>query len=384
MINYDLDFSSIMPSMVESLIASFGWEKKKSFPSRVNVWHYKSQNEAIWVPQQSIFSDYEDCIKKIIKQLSARHELSEVEITEQLKQYYYHKDLMKIRVISDDVNDGKIQYNDGTDIYNSLKEIIKGSMRAVSGITKANKDLFNTDCSLGQTDIGSYIVNIYCPIIETPDDHEQSQLPSIGSSGIGRQINQKTFKRLEYINNLLSSINNDVNDNVVAALVEQGFTKKECQAVENLFGSKGHRDWEIKFIWSKVCKHDTTTSIVRFDHQKSTAAHKLVKKISSLGESKSKVTLQGRILGLERDYNDQLGSVKFITEIEGKDRKVTVHLNESDFKVAHSANDIRSLVSVTGELTETQAGKRKYYQIHDINKFTLYSPPENLQLDIKH
>ena len=256
-------------------------------------------------------------------------------------------------------------------------------LKHVSGVKKEFKELFSNDTLLGQTQIGSYVIKTYTPIIRINDVASQQEMANIEGKGLGRQIVQKLIKRLELIISIYKVINEENSTtSIIEKLIENGFTKKECVAIENLFGSKGHRDWELKVHWAKQLDQSKSDSLVRFDHSYSYAARKVVEYLDTLQSNKSLVTVEGRVTGLNRDYDEELGTVKLKAKIKERECTVTLHLNEVDFDIAHSANAGRATIKVRGELTETKVGKRRFYEIHNIEEVTLLSPPENFELDL--
>lgn len=377
-----IDYSKVSAEDLQNFVKDFGWKKVKTFEDNTTVWKSDKYKAVFWLPPNNLYDDFPSVVNNILSSLAEVTDKDISEISDVLVQYYNDKDLLKLRVISDDVSSGQIQIDDGTKLYESLQTLISSTIKHVSGIKKEFKDLFNNDTLLGQTEIGSYVVKTYTPIIQVIDNSDQEEIRHVERKGLGRQIILKLINRLNLIIEIYKTVNIENSaSGVVGKLLENGFTKKECVAIENLFGSKGHRDWELKVHWAKKLDLSKADVLVTFDHSYSYAAKKVVDYLGTLQPKKSHVTVEGRVTGLVRDYDEELGTVKLKTTIKKKECAVTLHLNENDFSVAHSANAGRSIIKVKGELTETKVGKRTLYEIHNIEKLTLLDTPENFKLN---
>jgi uncharacterized protein YfeS len=384
MINTIIDYYKITPSTLENFIKDLGWKKIKQYQDNTTVWKSGEYQDVFWLPARNDYDDFPNVVNKILESLSNSTGRDIDEFTEELIQYYNDKDLLKLRVISEDVDRGQIHIQDGTSIYESLQVLLSSAVKHVSGIGQKLKQQFNDDTLLGQTAIGSYIVKTYTPVLEIDDEPEQHDLGQIERKGLGRQIIQKLIIRLNLIISIYKTVNLEGSAvNVGESLLENGFTKKECLAIENLFGSKGHRNWELKVLWAKALDQSKDNTLVKFDHSYSSAANKVVKYLETLQSDMSTVTVEGRVTGLDRDYDEELGTVKLKGRVKKKECTVTLHLNEVDFDVAHSANARRATIKVTGELTETKIGKRKLYEMHNIEELILLQRPENLELNLE-
>jgi hypothetical protein len=383
MINTEINYSKVTSEILASFLGDLGWCKTKNYQDGTSVWTSNEYKDVFWLPPHNNFDDFSDVVNRIIQLLSISLNKEESELAEELIQYYNNKDLLQLRVISEDVNQGTIQIDDGTSLYESLQILISSSLKRVSGIKQEFKELFSNETLLGHPSKGSYIVRTYTPVIEIEDKTQQSDLAQIEKKALGRQITQKLISRLNLIISIYKKVNEDNSaTNVADKLLENGFTKKECIAIENLFGSKGHRDWELKVLWAKMIDKNKPNTILKFDHSYSSAARRVVNYLDSLQSKISPITIEGRVTGLIRDYDEELGTVKLKAKVHGKECTVTIHLNEGDFDVAHIANVDRATIKVKGELTETKVGKRKYYEIHNIEQIKLLPPPENIELDL--
>ncbi|MDP5137849.1 hypothetical protein ORJ04_17995 [Rheinheimera baltica] len=376
-----IDYKRVTPELLQQFISDLGWKKIREYDDQTSVWKSDSYGNAFWLPPCNKYDDFPFVVSKILTSLSQVMGVSPSEFSDILVQYYNDKDLIKLRVVSEDVKKGSIQISDGTKLYESLQTLIEAASRRISGVTKDIRDLFSSDTLLGQTEVGSYVVKTYTPVIYLDESIEQNNIIAVEKKAIGRQILDRLIRRLSIICDIYKSVNSQSPmDDVVSKLVENGFTKNECIAIENLFGNKGHRDWELKVYWAKQVDSTKLDSFIKFDHAFSSAAGKVVDYLKAVDSDKSNVTVEGRVTGLERDYDEDLGTVKLRSIIKGKECTVTLNLNERDFQIAHSANASRSSIEVSGELTETKIGRRTIYQMQDIDELKLIPTPENFEM----
>ncbi|MFT7007640.1 MAG: hypothetical protein ACJAXJ_002169 [Colwellia sp.] len=361
--NYlDVDTSEITPAMLENIMLYFGWSKLKSFPKKADVWKSKDNTKKQWVPNIIELADYDEKIYEIINSIAESEKLTEAEVALQFKQLYNSRDLIQLRIVSNDVTEGNIVFGDGIKLFDSFKTLVNGAISEVSGAIKDVKDSFLNESILGQTAVGSYIINAYLPLLNEPiKDLEQPQLKNVDGSGIGRKINQTLINRLDILNHVLSNYSDKHSNEQIDALLRVGYTKKECESIESLFGKSGNRSWEIKVLWSGVLPNPRgQNSFVRFDKSVATNAHKITNKLKDTKLHEG-VKLIGRVVGLKRDYDDKLGHVTIKTTFEKQDITISAEMDDNCYSIADKANDSKSHVTVKGNLIKAQVGKYTKY-----------------------
>ncbi len=356
----NFEYELLTAPALNSFLNSYGWEVIKTFGNGVQVWKTNEGRKKLWIPTDNTFDDFEDAIEEVIQVLASEENISEEEAILRLKQAYITKDLLQIRVDASDIKSGNISFNDGVNVFNSLKNIVLGAIKELSGSHAGLKTKYFLETDLGQTAQGSYIVNAYLPLLDEPEsDLDQLQLENLEGETIGRQVNKTLINRLV----ILKKILNDYSDNNSNALIQQlltiGYTKQECDAVAKLFGEVGNRDWQVKVLWSHSQESaPQQVSLVEFSNRDATKIRKISDKLKST-DIKEGVSIAARVVGLKRDHalNETTGTVSLKFMIGDVEKTLTSEMDEQAYTIANEAHKSKKYVQVEGNLMKAKIGR---------------------------
>jgi len=369
MSNLSLDYHKVTPSMLEHTMDHFGWSKIKSFPNQRAVWASSTGDVKQWLPLSQQFDDYDQIVTQAIDSISKNSQVSVSDVDLYINQFFNNKDLVQIRIDADDVQTGRIEFDDGVNLFGAFKQIVKVAVREVVGTIKDAKESFLEQCELGQTAVGSYVINAYLPVyceIEQSDTGQRDM--DVGSSDLGRKINLTLINRLAQLNSIIADYSSENSIQIVHKLLSLGYTKTECEAVETLFGKKGERNWEVSVLWSKAIETDVNqVSFVRFDKSTSANVHSITKSLKHTS-SKKKQKLEGRVVQLSRDYGQNSGKIAFKTIWQDKEVKIDVMLNDEDYEIATKAHSTKLNISIIGDLNIIDKGKNSTYVVNHVEK----------------
>lgn len=199
---------------------------------------------------------------------------------------------------------------------------------------------------MGQTQLGSYVVSLHSPLYRVGTS-EESELFD-GNVSLGRMINKMFYAKLAKVSAVFSEeVDNEI---IIQKLLELRLDKKECDALIDIFGSKAHRDFEVKIDWSSKelieDKYDSPISFFARD------AQKIVKYREVLKEKKTEknVQLSGEIADLHRGYEDELGRAKLRTKYQDREISVSFTVSEESYPIIANAHVEKKIVTLTGEL----------------------------------
>jgi hypothetical protein len=359
-----LDYNLVKADALEYFLLSYGWVVVKSFKNGVDVWKSKRNQKKVWVPKDCTFDDYEEAIEEVIDVLAFEEQLSSEEVVLRLKQLYLAKDLLQIRVDASDIKSGNISFNDGVHVFNSLKDIMLGAVKELSGSFKGLKSKFMLDTDLGQTAIGSYIVNAYLPLLNELDtDSKQLQLDNLDGETIGRKVNKTLINRLIKLKKIIDHYS-DTNSNVlIQELLTIGYTKQECNAVEKLFGEVGNRDWQVKVLWSHVQQEPSNqVSFVEFSKNDAVIVRKISEKLKST-DVREGVSIFARVVGLKRDHalEETTGTVTIKSDIGDIECTIKAEMDDVCYAIANDAHKRKKYVKIEGDLLKARIGKLKRF-----------------------
>ena len=184
----------------------------------------KNREIFITVPKDEDSSDYNDRVKQIIEKLSIVHKIKKGLIYQHIE--YMNYDILKLKLRSGKSKDNTLLLKDYPEIIENLRKIIKFSLCSEWEFKKSytkpfhKVDLVADRCKVGQTEKGSYVFNIFVPILEKIstikklNSNEKEKLKYLGRNSIIRLINglkeakdinienktkfESNFERLEY------------------------------------------------------------------------------------------------------------------------------------------------------------------------------------------
>lgn len=171
------DLGGITPQAMDRYLYLLGWRRDDLFHNK-SVWKYTKDEEPemqLLVPARDDLPDYLLRIKNVISILSALNEVKESDVLRDLRTTY--SDRLEFRIISQFAEAGKLPLDYAADCIEGIKGLILYSACAVQDAKpiclKANKYAKRTlsQFELGQTDIGSFVINVDAKVSDENDDH---------------------------------------------------------------------------------------------------------------------------------------------------------------------------------------------------------------------
>jgi hypothetical protein len=362
-INYEL----VTPNMLFELASDFGWKLDKDFENGRSVWFNDERDSALWIPTQKQFSDYQNAVNRIIKNIAKDLKVDVSQVIENLTLKYSDKDLIEFRFVAPDTEDGNIPMGDGTSVFYAIQSLFNNSVKAAKNVSQNVKDIFIANSQYSQTKYGSYVVTLYTPTLKEESENNNA-LPNMQKS-VGREINKRLFSRLKYLHKTINSQKSVNITLTLNGLFEEGFTKSEFEAIEKLFGSRGHREWEVSAKWSGTNQdldENSKSDSVLFSLSDYEPIHEIVEKLKIIEEQAIEVTLYGQIEGSKRGYEEEIGNASLKATYKGKSISIRLNLTDELYVLAQKANSNKYDVRVLGKLTEMTVGRYKKYYMEDV------------------
>lgn len=340
--------------LFEEFLTKQGWVRLKELEA-FSIWNIKenpSFNTDIRILNLKS-SDYVDDIEfteAAIEKLASYFSSSKELITQTIldKSNIIKQGKISFRVIANDVIDGKIAFKDGIELLKSSRSFIENFARSAqkkkavfNGKKTTDVATFMDDVKLGQTQQGSYIVNIYYPIEQTPINEDLTQ------TSFSECVSQNISSGLNALSAYLNQGDNAPND--VGDFIQKGISTNLCESLIRLSGKNQHRDLEITIY------NDTLD-----DKQIFTLAHSNIDKIKSISTQLQKEEYEFshyEIIGkvIERHSlsgnNDEGGRITVKMEIYGRIRSINVELDTQQYKLANQAVDQGNMLRLIGALS---------------------------------
>lgn len=343
--------SAVNPEQIRGYLVHNGWIEDGGIGNIATIWHRPLQDNSdfeILSPENKNIRDYSSRVKDLVEVLSD-YEDREIEgILSDISEFF--ADLIKVRVAHDDVEGGTIPLKDGVLLIEKAREIIVSATLATlskrryfSGSHPQEVSDFIGNARLGQTEVGSYVVNVITPI-SIPEKE------LIERSSFSRLVTTTLAKSLSAIHGIVD--NNDPESNLgsIDQTVEQGVSANLCDALIGLAGDQKSRDFSISISFSKLEPIDP--SIQQMFAFKSSSVRNLERVSEYLKDNyviKNK-RIFGIVTKLDRDANEAIGKVTITAHVEDRERNVTFELPNEDYLEAIRAHENKWVVECFGDI----------------------------------
>lgn len=347
MINSNIKY--ITPLAIMTYLEREGWVENYKLRNGKGVQFVSPDHKVgVIIPLDSTLSDYDKSVLNLIETISTFKKCSISSIIVKLTSPL--SDILKWRVINVCTEGGTIPLGQASELIEAIKDIISASICDVRDPvhkhgkirTKSTVDLLNS-YSLGQSERGSYIINVLCPL--------SNMDLQLFESPIARRTN-------EHILSSIFSIKSEINKNNVTKIeedVHKGiYSVNFLESLIDISESSNFSDIELSVDWCKAID----TSIVQVPNTIMIEPRQvdLIRKIVEKFSMEEVVTQKyvGKICALKADPEvgeRKKGTVTVIALDDGnKSIKINLELNVSDFNEATRAFEGGLNVVVSGQL----------------------------------
>lgn len=336
-------------------LLKLNWEKANDLNEYYNVWHspiIDGKQEELVVPITREVFRLERNLDTIIKILMSFYNKKEYQILDDFENSV--KDQVKFRVKSEMTEDGYIPLVEGVQLLENTKEMLIASFLSVNNKRKnftgphpETVDEVINNIKMGQTEEGSFIINIYLP-----NDYYEDGQPSL----LEEESDSFTRKALAIMEQASTELiskaetyeeqNNDLSVFDDSYLL--GVSSNLCSAISEI-SSNGKNDVEIEIILNN--KIDDKEDVRRIEIRK-----ELIPIIDTVREyykqdlTTEDYVLIGHVTKLHQEVDESEGDITLTCLIDGKLKKVKLELNETFYTIAQEAHRNKSYLRCVGTL----------------------------------
>lgn len=360
------------PLIIEFLVKN-QWKKIDQWEKPVSIWQANNHEQTqILLPESNEFKDYATSLWRTLNEIAEVSQMSLPNLIETVS----GKNVLKIRVIGEDVKKGHIPLADGKKLFSGIADLVENTVhKAIKQLEKPRHTTrqaiiqdYLSKIELGQTEIGSYAVNVITPALNLPNGLLEDK----------NFIQQTLFNGLH---EFLFSIHEMENDNDIEPFLKFTGSKqhlingKFCQALLNM-GSE-QRDIEISFL--NIDSSNQTPPmppivIQRNQWQLIHTAQRFFKGEEFMLKNR---LIVGEVTDLHREPttnpingkpNDDLQwRITILSIVHQKVRRITIALNEVDYEKALIAHDKKEQIQCIGDLFITP----KRARLENLQKFDI-------------
>lgn len=149
------------------------WHEDGKVRNVATTWHRLDDVDAeVLLPVPSV-KDYLQRMRDALRSVASFEERAVLDVLNEVRLLF--SNVIAIRVIAEDTSDGTIPINDGVLLIAKAKDLLSAAARSLyskrkqftRGAPKEAKEYLET-LLLGQTEVGSYIVNVIAPVQSVP------------------------------------------------------------------------------------------------------------------------------------------------------------------------------------------------------------------------
>lgn len=345
--------SKISLSNLESYLSINGWVPDTEMSNHAIVWHRSEDGSFEHEVIQPKSSEIKGFYQRIIDALVA------IAHFEKRDPFFVLKDIeslfsdsIKIKVVHSDVAEGTIPIDDGVLLIEKSRDLLAAS--TFSTFTK--KAYFNGQRSdivqsfikqlrLGQTEIGSFVVNIHAPIILSDDVQTDKN-----SISITRAVTNNLSRSLSALETVIKTYQNTQDVFAFESIISKGVSANLCDALIGLSGEKKNRAFSINIVLAGS----------EIDHQE------LQKNFTFLPEQVSSLEyasdfykgnyiiksyeLHGLVNKLKHLPDDNFGEITVRSVVRGIEKNISLQLSIEDYWKAFHAHKNQQRVICKGTL----------------------------------
>jgi len=347
-----------------------GWHLTSDVNGKAKLWESETYKDfEILQPINPMASDFARRVRDLVEVLSKVQDREIDQVAQEINEI--SDDVIRIRVIHDDVKDGSIPFNDGVELFIKAKELLSSAARslishqkeAYSGKTpKIVSDYFD-NLRLSQTEIGSYVLKIESPILEENNEQNDDLKEPFGRSVSNRIMH--SIANLDHAVELFSKTGNFI---CFEEVISAGVGASLCSALVGLSGRDKKRSIEISL---QPSPYADSKNIKQLSVMVKSEYIPIIEKAMGYYLNQYTVplySLVGRVTKLARELDFGNGNVTILEKknsVTGKPKHVEVKVNESLYNDAIQAHEQSSDMKLTGTLV---ISGRKAYLTDVINE----------------
>ena len=218
------------------------------FGGKIKQFQSMNEEEVVLVPISRNFTDYYREVKETLCIIAQVEGKTIEELTNKLLNP--SQDILKWRIADELTNRGVIPFNSMTENIEHIKDLLASTILDVTTPSKIHSKLYTKEVNsqlsnyqFGQTEIGSYILNILCPLgyyQYNLFDPEHEEIP------LGRKVNLKILEGISKVQTSIKNQSTELQDILDEGKISVNF----LSALTKLYDENNNADVSIKADWN--------------------------------------------------------------------------------------------------------------------------------------
>lgn len=325
------------------------WFEDGRIRNVATIWHRQDNQDAEVILPLSYVKDYWQRMRDALASIASFEERSSHHVLNEVKRLF--SNVITIRVVHDDTNNGTIPINDGVLLIAKAKDLLTSAAQSVyakrkqftGGVPKEAKEYLET-LLLGQTEVGSYVVNVIAPMqVAAVEPEMANTIP------LAQAITSNLVTGLRALDKVAATYSEGDELGAFDEAVFAGASSNMCDALLGFSGEKQNRTFEITVTAAPSPLFDNKPAKFVFDSNDVQVLEKATgyyKENYILSERR----LTGYITKLSRPRDETSGTITIDAIVGDVERKVKVELTGDDYHQAVVAHDNSKMVRVEGDV----------------------------------
>jgi hypothetical protein len=366
----------LKPLEVVAYLRAKGWRQEADLAGKGSLWILNSDFD-VTVPARRDLGDYILRMAEVLHTLAKAEDRSELEVLRDVQTAI--ADLIRIRALGRNADSGTLALDQAVTFVEKSRDLMLAAAcaaidkRPVFAKRKAQQAMdYLTHVRMGQTEQGSYVLNILSPV--APELLPASGVPS--PSELQDPYERKvTLTLIDSLSALDEAARQAVvlgNMTPFQAAVPRGVSANLCDAVLGLAAVSPGEGLDIQASWSRTRPVDAHTKMrVFLSSDAMPIIEEAARQFRETARSED-VEVVGLVTRLDRAPYAREGEVTILGDVEGQMRRVMLRLGEEMYSQAVQAHEGRHMVKCTGDLVKEGRG----YRLYDPRHFRLVNAEE--------
>ena len=348
----------VPPVSVEQLqtyLQSNQWFEDGKIRSVATIWHRHQVEDAEVVLPFSYVKDFRQRVRDALIAIASFEKRDVFDVVGDVKRLF--SNVIAVRVIHADTEEGTIPINDGVLLISKAKDLLSAAAQAVYAKRKhffgpAPKDArtYLDTLLLGQTEIGSYVVNVIAPTQANLVVEQAVADPTTADAvPLSQAITWNLVKGLEALAKASMTYKKMGDLRAFDDAVLSGASANLCDALLGFSGEKHNRTFEITVTAAAGPMFESEPRKFEFDGK----LIEVLEKVSGYYKDDYVLpdrVLTGHITKLVRPRDETAGTITLDSILGDVERKVRVTLSGDDYHLAVIAHDNGQMVRVLGNV----------------------------------
>ena len=337
-------------TQIEAYLQQKQWYVDGDIRKIATIWHRRQDEDAEVVLPKPTARDFCQRLRDAITTIASYEKREASDLLRDIKCLFAN--FITVRVIHADTKDGSIPINDGVLLVTKAKDLLSAAAQSVfvkrkhyTGNTpREAKDYLET-LRLGQTEVGSYVVNVIAPLQESTD-----RAPTTAETiPLAQAITLNLVTGLEALSKANEAYEEQGDLRVFDDAVLSGASANMCDALLGFSGAHNNRAFEVTVTAAASPLFESESRKFAF------GMHQVAVLQKASGYYKDDYVLQqrqliGHITKLIRPKDETSGTITVDATVNGVERKVKVALMGEDYHMAVLAHYDGKLVRVDGDV----------------------------------